>query len=91
MRQNWQLTAQPIWLETQMVARRDAGTDRLVPAAISLLSPVAPRHPDRLHRLPVLARNQVALRAVDGAEGLDNPGTGDDPALVRHSLAQLAG
>ena len=67
-----------------------AGAGRLGSAAISLLSPVAARHPDRLHRLPVLARNQVALGAVDGAEGLDNPGPGNDPALVGHGFSQLA-
>ena len=74
VRQNWQLTAQPIWLETQMVARDHprSGSSAVAEGAVTLFAAVAFGHPHGLDGLAVVAGDQVALRAVDGLEGLGN-------------------
>jgi hypothetical protein len=77
VRQNWQLTAQPTWLETQMVARRKLLAEELLGGAADAPSApgvsedasfssllVAFRHPDGFYGLAA-GLDQVAFGAVD--------------------------
>ncbi len=87
VRQNWQLTAQPICEETQMVARRRAG----VASVVVVLGAVAVGHPDGLDGLIATGADEVALGAVDGAEGLEDGRKTDRVAFGGELFAQGEG
>jgi len=53
VRQNWQLTAQPTWLETQIVARLQAFSGELAPE--SLPSPASPPSPSGIHTVSTVS------------------------------------
>ncbi len=95
VRQNWQSTAQPTWLETQMVARSQvrACAFHLVAgiAAVARFSPVAFRHPDGLHALSVGVGHQVADSAVARNEFLFNAGKSDRESLLRQVAPKILG
>ena len=106
VRQNWQLTAQPTWLETQMVARLAAGRARSWPGRDSLGCAQAHRCRRRLRRRPLRASrrfprfdrpgrrpasDQVAFSAVHRLEDLRDCGPADVPAFVGQPSAQRLG
>src|SRR5271157_471002 len=72
VRQNWQLTAQPTWLETQMVARFQLFPAPVIPdelGPVTRLSVVAFRHPDGFYGLHggsghAGTLNQIALGSI---------------------------
>src|SRR5215831_202196 len=80
VRQNWQFTAQPTWLETQVVPL----------AAVAHLALVPFGHPDSLHGQPIerLPLDQIAFRTVNRGENLDDLRPPHQPASLREFPAQ---
>ncbi len=90
VRQNWQFTAQPTWLETQMVARLHYRQRPLrQPRSVASFAAVAFRHPDRFDAVPVGKGNQVADGAVGGNVLLLNARLADDDCAFREGAAEL--
>ena len=84
VRQNWQSTAQPTWLETQIVARshaRPAFASRFT--SVASLTSISLRHPHCLDALAVRKRHQISDRPVSGYEFLLLSGKADGNSLLQ--------
>ncbi len=91
--QKAQSTAQPTWLETQMVARRQAlgsaSSSSPLCRAVTGFAAVAFGHPDGFDALPVGEGQQVADGAIGGSELLLNPGQADDKTIFLKLAAEI--
>ncbi len=62
VRQNWQSTAQPTWLETQIVARSQRRATPSICVPTSLPSPASPPSPSGIHTVSTVCPSPQATR-----------------------------